>query len=885
MRPLIPAMAAALLAALPSFATPPSRPVTAPAACGDARQDVVLQMSCLIQGQEQAKKDSGERIADFFVGGDGRYLRDELKAENAQADRRALGEAAKRWASENPGGSAPLYLVLGPAGERPAWAASPLLQAYFTKSRELERLRGTLERAGFTRDNRVPRTESPAKLHELLSAASAEALKIIRDDRELPEIIKRINENDVTRENPPVSPEHARATQRTWTGHMPQSEMYQNGALVVDVCGPDDAGCGNNPPDGYRTLSVKIYTVRENGATRNVIGVIDITDPEDLSSTKFIELNHRGDAKFQLRQGGRSYKINISQIGREAQYAVRVSRTRAHFESEAEEKAHDAQQPRQSIRATLGTSKDEDLGEAAADQIRRAAVKNIDGKNYLVVPQGGPTAAFKFYDPASLADGTPLYKVQPAGMCVVREVRGGGTVDSDGLRGMGRGPLADYSCKKVNGRWDVVKEKAPDAGTPDSVPKESKDAPASGPAATGPGATGPGASGALAGLIEAAKKAGYSGDGELNTHLDAATRAKVYIMKSQDGQHKVLFDPSFAVENNQMGLKAKNDSGSPITIYSVPGSLVAVQIGEQRDYFTPEQLAGFAKGGLKNDAPKTGRYNLQKQLEGVSSVELFKHVATAVMGWKAGDVDEIVKRVNAAANGRKFSIGTRAPNSVEVLVDEKDIYRVWPGNPQKVEANPTVSDFDPECKDLKGQGTCYKKTEPQRSDARTFDATWPIEGGRTAQRVKAAPGIALYEAKDEEKLRRNGTVVETRQVTYYFVLFDHKRLEGSGPAAVDVRSGRIMVFGEGRNQMEFPGLDKITLKGVAGARVRAEGGVLGLYQGSTKEKGAWALYQVAPTDAQGLNIQDKAKNCVGPLIWWGMTEDQARKGCPDAKVQ
>lgn len=256
-----------------------------------------------------------------------------------------------------------------------------------------------------------------------------------------------------------------------WEGGLTFNDMYRKGVKVVRVLGPDDQAKG---PDGKPliedgkpvydsyVISMKEMTVRldKDGPLVNAIGILDITDPRTPSATKIIPMSTRGEQLIQFWNGGPPFKLTIKMRGKN-DYEVKLTRT--NILSDADErkgkKSDDTRQPRQDLVTTFS-----ELGGLRRQQVMVAGAVRIpppNGKEYKVVPQGGPKGAFLFFDPEKLAQAntSTVDLVLPEGLCNVLTTKKGQSVLNGESCGIGKFDGDDYklSYKHKAKRWEVEK--------------------------------------------------------------------------------------------------------------------------------------------------------------------------------------------------------------------------------------------------------------------------------------------------------------------------------------------------------------------------------------------------------------------------------------------
>lgn len=188
-------------------------------------------------------------------------------------------------------------------------------------------------------------------------------------------------------------------------------ELYKTGAEVADVQGPGD--------QGYRTLSMKVYTKRDaKGDPINQIGVVDITagDITSPSLPQFIDSSSPGQGEIVLHDGGRRYVVTVGSDG-----SVTLKRPGA---------ADGGPGSMATSIARLSAGRD--------SQIMNGVTVTIDGLPFYVLGQGGQAGSFLFFSQAQMRD-LPNGNAHPELMGDVAQVIGDGTTSPiGGHPGLGR---------------------------------------------------------------------------------------------------------------------------------------------------------------------------------------------------------------------------------------------------------------------------------------------------------------------------------------------------------------------------------------------------------------------------------------------------------------
>lgn len=177
--------------------------------------------------------------------------------------------------------------------------------------------------------------------------------------------------------------------------------LYVTGAKVAKIYGSWD--------DGYRVLSMKIYSVRESGYVVNKIGVTDIT-VHPPARTQYFGMRSVTKSFFCMTVGGREYSFELSNDG--SIVLKRVGSSQG--------------MPGELVTSLRG------LIEARNLQIMQGGLVTIEGLPFYVLGQGGPKGSFLFFRKDDL-DEAPESNVHPDLMGDVAEAL------SDGISAPVRG--------------------------------------------------------------------------------------------------------------------------------------------------------------------------------------------------------------------------------------------------------------------------------------------------------------------------------------------------------------------------------------------------------------------------------------------------------------
>ena len=207
--------------------------------------------------------------------------------------------------------------------------------------------------------------------------------------------------------------------------------LYQDGAIVGDIHGPDDAG--------DRTLSMKVYTMRDaDGDATNRLGITDITDIGNadipLPETQFIDWSQIGPFDITFPGKSRRYIVNIDFFGG-------ILLTRA------------------GKRNIDGTGYDKasiiELSAARDEQILKSTTTMIDGQPFYIIGQGGPRVGILFFSQAQM-HAAPTADARPELMGDVPEAGAEGGAAVSDLGTLPDGTRWHLNFDPQTKTWDVI---------------------------------------------------------------------------------------------------------------------------------------------------------------------------------------------------------------------------------------------------------------------------------------------------------------------------------------------------------------------------------------------------------------------------------------------
>lgn len=869
MKPLNPIMAALLAASSATFALPRTASANAGAAdkCLEKIKDETdprNAMVCLVATQPNAAKDIGARFGEFLQAKDfkGRgYLTSKLRKDKTLLP--AVIKEAQDWPGKNmdrPGWAAILYFVIGPgAAPAPAWVAtSPLLTKTFASNTKLSRrLAISLAAAHWTDTNQISQSGAANAVDAFFLDASSRAYTVFRDTRTENEAKGSIDQNNTTETLPPEVGGGTRKNPLDSSGAgFSFEDMYgKPWAVVQDVWGAKD--------DGYRRISMKMYTVKQDdGGLKSMVGIVDITpgDPNTPYAPTFFPITQSGNSVVSLRDGGRKYSLVIGMTP-DGQHTVTFSRGSGQ---------------------ALTTSM-ENLANARADQAASGGIVTIAGQKYYALGQGGVNGSVLFF-PKGDIDGRAGTKdplsLRPVAMGNVskldadnRTVPMDGTPDIGMINGKNYRLEFDFATKM----WQVKEGVGTDKPKPKPDPAQST-ATVSGNAPTAGGqvvpAPVPGSS-TLEQAVEMAKTGGYE-EAEGNAGFNDDVRSKIRIMKKKANgsvSYTVVFDPSLKInDNNQIVIPnsvGEGDARQAQTGVRGYDNYIIYEYSKSKEYLSFPNFLKWAKAEkitpdmLLDPSPKVG-------MQGVASVGMAMDMLTHYFGLTQAEKDKLADptdglaaRVAKVAKGEGFTISGHG--KLIYLTQGVENWQLWP-EVKKTEDSGTNAGMT----GLRGPGTAVTVVGAGPGG---FPKSMEMSPGHAIKLVKTKDHAALYTGPEDEVLP-DGSV---KTSNLWYVMIEYKK---NGAHA---RTKPLPVFG-GHDRYALP--KGYEMQGLADLDLPDTAQMMLLHD-STQEKGAIAAYRwVLPDSQGGQNARGKADNCAGPVIWWGgVTKAQVQKACEgDSKI-
>ncbi len=851
----------------------------------------------LAEKDSDARKSAAQRISSFML--KEFTLRSEPGKKSfvgPKTDPKAFDSMAQGWVkSQKPADLAMLYFVVGPGETQPDWVKTDsLLSKTFVPRDTEERLRLALKDYTVVGKGQVVKTTS---VSAFLNTSVVQAKKVFDDPRPMPVIDASVEDNNTTAV---VAPGTARVptlgdgSRREYT----LDDYYTDGAKVVEIRGPND------PADTLpRKISMKIYTQRDaNGKPVDVLGIFDITDTANIFGQYFPLAG--GDQTFALedrKPGQRKFELKFGPADKNGNQSITFARP----------------DPDKTGRGTKLETSVFDLFNKRADQVEKlsrlsdggSAVAVVGDQQYYVLPQGGGKNGLLFF-PKAMIDNRGNGDPRDLGPGLYAEV--GQRNESNGRpervpagdKGgphLGKLPNGEewhleWKGDDKTGEWvpvkgpgDVIKPPAPkptDAGT-------STGGNTGAGGNTGGNAGGPGLSvkDMLATFFKIPIEAGKCKVNDDDTKdMDPALKDKYGIvactLTAEDGLQQILIVPKSDKNPKQQmvfgtieaqkaqGTEGKDDYKPATPRYVLQRARIVdhflVLVFDKQIQYLDLLAAGddgnFKLRGFVSDKKAGGDKNsgFWDMVIFLDAMKNYMDVSDAVFAKLKVDVPKNVAevtggkewRVSGSYNGKDLSV---------LVVWNGESARVWPKLERSGDVAPTGAG---PYEKLNGVSNVFE-AEVSSEDAPFKDDFAIPEGYSLVRTGDKATDIALYESKDPTgKKDPNKYYLMLKYVGYDPV--DASKPDGEKTTKI-FRQKQFEAFNEVNplpSGLQMQGL--VTPK----PQVLARGELSYRFiSGSSKARGVLAAFQ--NKQVSGDNQKNKAANCVGPIVWWGVGDRAA----------
>ena len=378
-------------------------------------------------------------------------------------------------------------------------------------------------------------------------------------------------------------------------------------------------------------------------------------------------------------------------------------------------------------------------------------------------------------------------------------------------------------------------------------------------------------------IQNAAAADGWTPDDKAMAGLSAETKAAGYQILTRIGAESKqveynIITPAGFIKNNSRTFAGVTDlrgvghyfawkRGDIITYQDLlKKSIVKNENNEEREDF---DIVAHVRGGNLASVLNTidGKNRTMKDFE------VLADGLKTYIGFSAADADKAVANAKAKTNGAEYLINEAKTGSVIIQIPPTQTHRVFPdssSSPQDV-GNPQTQ----------GSGTAMNVSASEGTDV-PFQATVEINTPAPLTKLTRIKMDVEDPAKASAALYRKGEEGAADGRWYLYL----KYREGSGDQIR--RTGELLVFSRvaGDNRMDFP-TAAVSVKGQTayGGNIDPKTVSVSLVVGSTRARGAWTLHKVPAA-------QVGASNCVGPVVWWGLSEAEAQEaGCKKGKLE
>jgi hypothetical protein len=832
-------------------------------------------IKALIDKSEDAKKDVSARILKYVLEGpetpiptstahpDAHFA--SAAVRGSEARKKEIAPMVDKWVKTSPDVSW-LYFVLSVSDTPPGWikndpTAAPLFKPGTNDFKAC--LDSNLSREPHSQLGIIRGTSLMGKsVENFLAAAGAAARGAVTDCNSLRRVTAEtsIANHDDGGPNPPMSPKDGSGGQ----GSGKPDPLASNQVFGFNDLYVDGAKVGNvsNGKDGYRTLSAKMYTTVVNGVVTNQLGIIDITNPGAVYTGAFINLPPQGPVTVTV-YGGLPNGSNISRnyVVEDVNGQITISRPGT-----------------EDGKGMALKFSETEVANLRTEQVKKQGTTLIDGKPYFVLGQGGPQGSFVFFDaamnPAYVSDGI-----------TIKDSNGswGRSHTKPNLNAASGDPKDLWHMEWQGGRWTIV------AGVGDLPPAPSTSTTTvhgargshgrAGRSGDDQQTSGPEPQDCAGGLCEGFDDQ-YTGR-DASADLTDEWKEKVHFLRLKAHPH--TFFMIFTGGDDQGGQiltvsdepneEGKGQIAGLIGVRGYKNDVVYETDSGNGLMVTYTSLQSMVDGHSKID----GSYMSAKDsVSGVRDVDVLTdmikvHYVPAVKdesGAAVSNVDDVADKIYARVKGHGFTGNsyvitgslTNSKRPLKVSGVDGDgkghEFIVWPGD--------SVSK-DPKPKS--GDGKHAKQGAV--ADLGAGIAGMPLpEAGQELDGVgaidprKNASGVGVYQAQQNKgwylfvEVLRGEDKNSAQTARYGYTL--------KGLPAQWAASGNEGL--QGLDALDPP----MSINGVP---------VPKLVEGSTGSKGVFAFYRVDSS-----NVKDKNLNCMGPVMWIGLSADEAKAACVKGKL-
>lgn len=884
MKPLNPIMAVLVIASvgaspLRTLATDGDKPTAVAAAIENANS--INALTKILTENPDARKDAGNRFEEFLLENKGGKSFVAIDVNPT-----AAGAVAREWGEKKGaiGSVAMFYFVVGPGLVTPGWVkADPILSKTFVADGKWEpRLRIAL--TDWTGKSQITKAKEKSQVSAFLNNAAEKSAKVFADTRDSAERDQSIEQNATTGVKVPDASVGSgtrlgNGTTRDYT----LKDLYEDGAVVTDVSGPNDPNS--------RKISMKIYTTRDaNGKLVNEIGIFDITNKADIFGQRF-SLGD-GDQSFVLDDrtpGHKKYELKFGPAKEDGNRDVTFARPDGGKKGGGvplTTTVSDLFLLRANQAATLGGG----LGD----------IVKVGDQEFYVLPQGGEKSGLVFF-PKAATDARSKDNIRAFAPGLYAET---GERGSDGFSqriatgpkgGPHLGTVGDkqyhlvWNAKLTPPAWDV----ADNGGDLPAPPPKPGDGANPGGGKPDDGKPDDGKPPVEKSITDLENLLLLSPTCKKNTD-DTKLMAKDLVGKygliacnpsgKPGGNQAILLVPFSVRPDQQMIFGSTRQNGNTPGMALLKGRIVdhylVLEFDKQVQYLDllKKTENGFEIGGFVANKDASGAPVAEGEEQvGMTNMIIFLDALRNYMDVPSNSAvfEEVPKRIEAkVGRGKRFDVQAKNANGKLVVIARgeagSETFQVWPA------VNlPPVGPANGQYSKLGGPTNVFEP-EVSSMDA-PFEPEFPIPNSYLLKlEGNAQKDIALYKAVDP---------IGKEDPKKYYVSFKYKRLDtvNADPESAKVEKiFRQKYFEVFNADNPFP--EKRDMQGLTDIKDAQVRGQLSyrFISGTNTTKGVLAVFQNAQLAGGGQ--KDAKANCVGPLVWWGISNrDAAMTVCKDDK--
>ncbi|MCX5795687.1 MAG: hypothetical protein NTY77_09360 [Elusimicrobia bacterium] len=850
---------------------------------GSETNPVTILTRKLIKSPKEVGESMAARIADYIVDGNAQgFIAKDLRDKHPEVVERikklpAAWVAAKVKQDEAVA-VAQLYFVMGAGDQAPSWLAGDTALAGALTNQNAERTAKFIESMKpWTRTppdangvGQCTQTDAAIWVQSFLGtekgkasyAASAVQISsaILNNPtvlKELGEIAHQIQSRAEGIAVPTTGPGAGGGQPITGSAKgFDYNSLFRSGAKVAEFVYQDGDKVS-------RAISIKMYTVKENGALVNKIGVFDITNSADTFGQKFSISAGANKTTFALddRVAGKpKYTLEFTPSGGD---------TLITFGRE-----DNAKQMQTSV-SQLFTLR-------AQQAIDEGNVTKVGDKSYYVLGQGGAKGSLLFF-PSDLKDSLASGGNLSPEMAAEVNQRGpdGGNQSIPYKVGRDLGTAADgkpyhLEFNRDNGYWEVKdgpgdQDPAPGAATSTTT-------------ATGgqTGGTGP-KPGTLLETVKATLRGGNYEIDPISKDLNQDLKDKeieIWTFKLAGkpplGYWHVWIFPAelSSARNMPMPMSAELPlSETADELHLIDGHVVAITRSWETLFY---DLARPAKVVIEDDKAKNHPFEnvgkISKSSFNISDAALFKSTLDLskfpLKGKTAQDVQKNLDAVMKLREGTEiYTIqGGMDSGTIDIHLGGNRLFgQFWPKIADNLNSAAGHAD-------TAGPGHAF-------DFALVPDVPFQDQASILEEKdVNPAESVVVIAKAGDDTARLYANGDNSRwYLAYRFAILDDK-----GKTVEVRRNGRpgLAFASDPKLHMPIPAvpIEKVGLRGL-----KNQGIPDGQFRYAGKaEKGLW--YAVKRKGGTPENETKSADNCLGPVVWWGMDEPAALKACKDDKL-